>query len=90
MEDRDEKLRKDILTRLRRIEGQIKGIQGMVDKNVCCKDVLIQISAVRAATNKVGSMLIENYARNCLGIDYDSKESEGLEEIIKTINTFMK
>ena len=90
MEDRDKKLRKDIITRLRRIEGQIKGIQGMVDKNVCCKDVLIQISAVRAATNKVGSMLIENYARNCLGIDYDSEVSEGLEEIIKTINTFIK
>lgn len=45
----NEALRKDILIRLRKIEGQVKGIQGMVDKDVCCRDVLTQISAIRAA-----------------------------------------
>ncbi|SHF17206.1 metal-sensitive transcriptional regulator [Clostridium fallax] len=90
MDDMNEKLRKDILIRLRRIEGQVKGIQGMVEKKVCCKDVLVQIAAIRAATNKVGSMLIENYARNCIGIEEGTLQSEGLEELIKTINTFMK
>mgnify|MGYP002555944940 CR=1 FL=1 len=47
--DKDEKLNKDIINRLKRIEGQVKGIQGMVDKNVCCDDILIQVLAVRSA-----------------------------------------
>jgi len=53
---------KDILNRLRRIEGQVKGIQGMVEKETCCTDVLVQISAIRSAINKVGVLMIENYA----------------------------
>ena len=52
------KYRKDISNRLKRIEGQVKGIQGMVEKDACCDDILIQISAVRSAINKVGSMMI--------------------------------
>ncbi|WP_302673960.1 metal-sensitive transcriptional regulator, partial [uncultured Clostridium sp.] len=64
--DKDEKLNKDIINRLKRIEGQVKGIQGMVDKNVCCDDILIQVLAVRSAINKVGGMIIESYANNCL------------------------
>ncbi|GIM28648.1 hypothetical protein CPJCM30710_13140 [Clostridium polyendosporum] len=90
MDEKDEKLRKDILIRLRRIEGQVKGIQGMIDKKVCCKDVLVQIAAIRAAINKVGGMLIENYARNCMGIEEGTEAEEGLEQLIKTLNTFMK
>lgn len=87
----NEALRKDILVRLRKIEGQVKGIQGMVDKDVCYRDVLTQISAIRAAINKVGVLLIENYARNCMGIgEEDKKELEGLEQLIKTLNSFVK
>ena len=81
----NEALRKDILVRLRKIEGQVKGIQGMVEKDVCCRDVLTQISAIRAAINKVGVLLIENYARNCMGIgEEDKEELAGLEQLIKT------
>ena len=53
----NDKYRKDISNRLKRIEGQVKGIQGMVEKDACCDDILIQISAVRSAINKVGSMM---------------------------------
>lgn len=90
LDEKAEKLRKDILVRLRRIEGQVKGIQGMVDKNVCCSEVLVQIAAIRAAINKVGGLLIENYARNCIGIEEGSEAEEGLQQLIKTLNTFMK
>ncbi|GKU23859.1 metal-sensitive transcriptional regulator [Clostridium folliculivorans] len=90
VDEKSEKLKKDILVRLRRIEGQVKGIHGMIDKNVCCPDVLVQIAAIRAAINKVGALIIEDYARNCMGIPHDSEAEEGLQQLIKTINTFMK
>lgn len=81
---------KDILNRLKRIEGQVKGIQKMVEKDVCCKDVLIQVSAIRSAINKVGAIMIENYASNCLSLGDDLKGEEQLKELMKTINTFIK
>lgn len=90
MEDSNEKRRKDIKNRLKRIEGQVKGIHGMVDKNVCCSEVLIQIAAIRSAINKVGALLIEDYANNCIGIEEGSLEGEHLKELIKVINTFVK
>lgn len=86
----NEALRKDIMNRLKRIEGQVKGIQGMMEKNTCCGDVLVQISAVRSAINNVGGLIIENYARNCLGIDEGTVEQENLKRMIKTINNFVK
>lgn len=81
---------KDILNRLKRIEGQVKGIQRMVESDICCKDVLVQISAVRSAINKVGSLMLENYACNCLSLDEDSEEKEEIKELIKTMNSFLK
>ena len=88
--DSNDKLNKDIINRLKRIEGQVKGIQGMVEKNVCCYDILIQVSAVRSAINKVGGLLIESYANNCLQLDEESKEYESIKKLIKNINTFIK
>lgn len=90
MDEENEKLRKDIVNRLRRIEGQVKGIQGMMEKNVCCSDILVQISAIRSAINKVGGLTIEYYANNCLSIEEGSMEQEALKQLIKTINTFVK
>ena len=94
----DEQIQGDLRDSLRlrmsvseNLHGEVKGIQGMVDKDVCCRDVLTQISAIRAAINKVGVLLIENYARNCMGIgEEDKEELEGLEQLIKTLNSFVK
>lgn len=88
--DIEEVARKEILVRLRRIEGQVKGIQGMMEKNVCQKDVLTQVSAIRSAINKVGVLIVENYARNCMGISESDDNYEGLQELIKTLNSFIK
>ena len=90
MEQENDKIRKDILNRLKRIEGQVKGIHGMMEKNVCCPDILVQISAIRSAINKVGGLTIEYYANNCLGMVEGSSEQEALKDLIKTINTFVK
>lgn len=82
--------KKDIQTRLRRIEGQIKGIQKMVEGDVCCKDVLIQVAAVRAAMNKVGGLVLENYAKTCLICGEDKTQEEKIEELVSTLTMFLK
>lgn len=90
MSECEEKKKKDILNRLKRIEGQVKGIQGMVERDSCCNDILIQISAIRSAINKVGGLMIENYACNCLNTDEEKSEPENIQTLLKTINTFIK
>lgn len=58
--------KKDLQNRLRRIEGQVKGVEKMIGTGSNCKDVLIQIAAIRSALNKVGGIVLENYAKDCI------------------------
>jgi DNA-binding FrmR family transcriptional regulator len=81
----------DILKRLNKIEGQVKGIQKMIQAEKKCGDVLTQISAVRAAITKVGSLLLDKYSKDCLlnSINLENKE-ESLENLLDTIQKFLK
>ena len=58
--------RKDVLLRLRRIEGQIRGLQRMVEEGVACADILTQVAAVTAAVKKVGTVVVKTYMEECL------------------------
>ena len=58
--------RKDVLLRLRRIEGQIRGLQRMVEEEVACADILTQVAAVTAAVKKVGTVVVKAYMEECL------------------------
>ena len=70
-----------IIKRLRRIEGQVKGIQKMVEEEKYCGDILIQIAAARAAINSVGGLILENYMKDCLKNYLDGEaEEEALDE----------
>lgn len=83
--------KEDILKRLRRIEGQIKGIQKMIDNDQCCNDVLVQIAAVKAAISRVGGLMLENHSRICLGrCDSEEEKAKEIEELIHTILKFSK
>lgn len=86
----DDNLQKSILVRLRRIEGQVKGIEKMVSSEACCKDILVQVAAVRSALNKVGGLLLENYSRNCLLSGYDKITDEKLQQLVSTFLMFLK
>ena len=86
----DENLQKNIMVRLRRIEGQVKGIEKMVSYEACCRDILVQVAAVRSALNKVGGMLLENYSRNCLSSSDNKITDEKLQELISTFLMFLK
>lgn len=87
----NDSLKIDIKKRLNRIEGQVRGIQKMIDNEECCNDILIQIAAVRAAINKVGGMILENYTKACIKNAVVSKEeTESVDDLIDTVIKFMK
>lgn len=90
MEEEKKCARKEIGIRLRKIEGQVKGIEKMVESEVGCKDILIQVAAIRAAINKVGSMILENYAKDCLCEGGENANLERVDELMKTLNMFIK
>ncbi|KMT21280.1 metal-sensitive transcriptional regulator [Clostridium cylindrosporum] len=83
--------KKNIITRLRRIEGQVKGIQRMIENDEDCTEVLVQIAAVRAAINKVGGVVLENYSKNCILKVAENKDAEDeMNKLIDTIVRFTK
>jgi CsoR family transcriptional regulator, copper-sensing transcriptional repressor len=87
----DDLIKSDIKKRLNRIEGQIRGIQNMIDNDEGCNNVLVQISAARAAINKVGGIILENYTKSCIQKAIESnKEIESVTELIDTIIKFTK
>ncbi|MDK2918424.1 MAG: CsoR family transcriptional regulator, copper-sensing transcriptional repressor [Candidatus Petromonas sp.] len=80
-----------ILKRLKRIEGQVKGIYKMVNEDRYCNDILIQIAAVRSAINKVGGIVLENHLKGCIKNSlHNNDEDEVIDELINTMLKFMK
>ncbi|AUS95537.1 hypothetical protein CDQ84_11350 [Clostridium thermosuccinogenes] len=83
--------KEDLLKRLRRIEGQVKGIQRMIEEEKYCVDILTQVAAVRAAINKVGTLILEKHSMDCIENIVSSEDKEkALNELTKTIKSFMK
>lgn len=83
--------KQSVLRRLRRIEGQIRGIQRMLEDERYCVDVLIQIAAVRAALDKVGLALIEDHTRGCVrNALANSQGDEAIDELMDVIAQFLK
>lgn len=81
----------DIIRRLKKIEGQVKGIQRMVDEDKYCVDVLIQVAAVRAAINRVGTIVFEHHSRGCMrkAVE-DSDQEAAIEELVGVLSKFIK
>lgn len=83
--------KKNLSTRLNRIEGQLRGIKKMVENDIHCDDVLNQISSVKAALNGVSKMILESHIRHCLVEDIKSgEEDEVLESFLYTLNKILK
>lgn len=83
--------KEDMLNRLKRIEGQIKGIRRMIEEQKSCAEILTQVAAARAAINKVGVLILEKHSMSCL-VDIVSAEDKdkAVRDLAKTIQTFMK
>lgn len=83
--------KEDMLKRLRRIEGQVKGIQRMIEEDKYCIDILTQVSAVRAAINRVGSLIMEKHSMTCIQNAVSSEDKEkSLNELARAMQSFMK
>lgn len=85
----NECIKSDIKRRLNRIEGQVRGIERMVDSNECCTNILVQVAAVRSAINKVGGLILDNYTKSCIK-NIQPGNDEELDELIDTIIKFTR
>ncbi len=85
-----ERVKKDLTTRLNRIEGQIRGINGMIDRDVYCDDVITQISATQSALNSVAKILLEGHLKGCVVDRLSEGDDEVLDELVVTIQKLMK
>ncbi len=87
---RSEEEYKKLIHRLNRIEGQIRGIKGMVERDAYCTDILTQASAVTAAINAFNRELLANHIRTCVTEDIRSGRDETVEELLDTLRKLMK
>lgn len=84
----DEK--KKLIHRLNRIEGQIRGIRGMVENDGYCTDILVQCAAVNAAVNAFNKELLASHIRGCVARDIRDGKDEVIDELVTTLQKLMK
>ena len=88
--ERSEEEYKKLIHRLNRIEGQIRGIRGMVENSAYCTDILVQVSAVNAALNAFNKELLANHIRTCVSDDIRNGKEETIDELVYTLQKLMK
>lgn len=85
-----EKVKNNLVTRLNRIEGQIRGIKGLIERDTYCDDVITQISATQSALNSVAKILLEGHLKGCVVDRLQEGDMEVLDEVLVTIQRLMK
>lgn len=88
--ERTEAEYKDLIHRLNRVEGQIRGIRNMVEKNAYCPDILIQVAAANAALNSFSKVLLAEHIRTCVADDIRAGKDETIDELVHTLQKLMK
>ena len=76
--------------RLKRIEGQVRGVEKMLADEAYCTDILTQVSAIQAALNAFNRELLENHIRSCVVTDIKNGDDEVITDLVKTIQKLMK
>jgi CsoR family transcriptional regulator, copper-sensing transcriptional repressor len=85
-----DKVKKNLVSRLNRIEGQIRGIKGLVEKDTYCDDIITQISATQSALNSVAKVLLEGHLKSCVAERIQEGDMEVLDEVLVTFQRLMK
>jgi len=85
-----DKVKNNLISRLNRIEGQIRGVKGLIEKDTYCDDVLNQIAAVQSALNSVGRLLLEGHLKSCVIERIQEGDHEVIDELLVTVNKLMK
>jgi DNA-binding FrmR family transcriptional regulator len=88
--ERSEEEYKCLMNRLNRIEGQVRGIKGMVEKNAYCTDIIVQVSAVTAALNAFNRELLASHIKSCVAEDIRAGKDETIDDLIATLQKLMK
>ena len=79
-----------LLKRLSRIEGQVRGVRGMVEKEAYCTDILTQVSAIQSALNAFSRELLANHIRTCVMEGIQNGDTEVVDELVRTVEKLMK
>ena len=90
LKERPQQEYKDLLNRLNRIEGQVRGIKGMVEKDVYCTDILVQVAAVNAALNSFNKVLLANHIKTCVARDIREGKEDTVDELVAVLQKLMK
>ena len=88
--DRTPEEHRALLNRLSRIEGQIRGIKGMVERDAYCTDILVQVAAVNAALNSFNKVLLANHIKTCVTNDIREGREETVDELVTVLQKLMK
>ena len=88
--ERSEVEYKALIHRLNRIEGQIRGIRGMVEKSAYCPEILMQVAAVNAALNAFNRELLSNHIKTCVTRDIQEGNDETVDELLSVLQKLMK
>jgi len=81
----DDKTIKELVTRMNRIEGQIRGIKGMIERHVYCDDILNQISSAQSALDGASRLLLERHMKSCVKEQLQAGDEKVVDEVLKTI-----
>ena len=81
---------KALLNRLNRIEGQVRGIRGMLEKDAYCVDILVQVAAANAALNSFNKVLLANHIKTCVTDDIRAGKEETVDELVQVLQKLMK
>lgn len=87
---RDEKEYRDLVNRLSRIEGQVRGVKKMVEEDAYCVDILTQVAAVTSALNSFNKVLLANHIKTCVAEDIRDGNDEVVDELVKVLQKLMK
>lgn len=87
---RDEAEYKSLMNRLSRIEGQVRGVRGMVEKDAYCIDIITQVAAISAALGAFNKELLSSHIRTCVSDDIKAGNSEAVDELLATLTKLMK
>lgn len=88
--ERSEKEYRDLINRLSRIEGQIRGIKRMLDEDCYCPDIITQVAAANAALNSFNKVLLTNHIKTCVADDIRAGKDETIDELLNTLQKLMK
>lgn len=88
--ERTEKEYRDLINRLSRIEGQVRGVKRMVEQDAYCTDILVQVSAINAALNSFNKVLLANHLRTCVAEDIRAGKEETIDELVAALQKLMK